>query len=108
MANDELVPVRRGDREIGAYATGPAGRTVFVPAADVTRIATTALAAVTIAAIAVSAALAARRRPAVGAVTMGPGGWISIKGAALPPLRDGAARPWWARLLRSHRLVIRD
>jgi hypothetical protein len=26
----------------------------------------------------------------------------------LPPLRDGTARPWWARLLRAHRLVVRD
>jgi hypothetical protein len=49
---------------------------------------------------------AARRRRAIGAVTMGPGGWVSVKRSACPPLRDGSPRPWWARLLGAHRLVV--
>ncbi|WP_216592644.1 hypothetical protein [Verrucosispora sioxanthis] len=32
-----------------------------------------------------------------------PGGWVSFRGVRTPPPR--AARPWWARLLRAHRLV---
>jgi hypothetical protein len=95
------VPVRDGKREIGAYVTGPA---TYVPAVDVNRI--VALTAATISVVAIAVAL--RRRPAIGAVTMGPGGWVSVKGAALPPLRDGGRRPWWARLLRAHRLVVKE
>jgi hypothetical protein len=98
----DVIPVRRGDRDIGALVIGPE-RTKFVPAVDATWIATAALAAV----VAVAAAAAVRRRPAIGAVSMGPGGWVSVKGTA-PGLRDGAARPWWAKLLRAHRLVVRD
>ncbi|WP_097321499.1 hypothetical protein [Paractinoplanes atraurantiacus] len=64
----------------------------------------TALAAATAVAVAgVAIAVAARRRPAIGSVTMGPGGWVSLKRAAQPPLRE--KRPWWAHLLRAHRLV---
>jgi hypothetical protein len=42
----------------------------------------------------------------VGSLSMGPGGWVSFKRTAAPPLRD-AGRPWWARLLGAHELVIR-
>jgi len=101
----EVLPVRYGDHEIGAYVVGPQ-RTTFVPTVDATRIATAALAAATISTVAVAVAIAVRRRPAIGTVTMGPGGWVSVKGAGLPPLRDGTTRPWWARLLRAHRLVV--
>jgi hypothetical protein len=37
---------------------------------------------------------------------MGPGGWVGLKGAALPPLRPARRRPWWARLLRARRMVV--
>jgi hypothetical protein len=53
----------------------------------------------------------ARGRPAVGQVSMGPGGWVSVRipsrggtasalgrGIRLAP---GARRPWWARVLRA-------
>ncbi|MFI7602383.1 hypothetical protein [Actinoplanes sp. NPDC049681] len=93
-----VTPVRRGDREIGAYIDGR-----FVPAVDATAVALAALATAAVASAGVSIGLAVRRRPAIGAVTMGPGGWISLKHTTRPPLR--AARPWWARLLRAHRLV---
>jgi hypothetical protein len=89
-----VTPVRRGDREIGAYLDGR-----FVPVVDVTALAVTAAVAVT----GVSIGLAVRRRPAIKTVTMGPGGWISLKRTSRPPLR--AKRPWWAHLLRAHRLV---
>jgi hypothetical protein len=58
--------------------------------------------------IATAAVAAVRRRPAIGAVTMGPGGWVSVKRSACPPLRDGSPRPWWARLIGAHRLVVKS
>jgi hypothetical protein len=101
-----VIPVRHGDREIGAYVAGP-DRAEFVPAVDVARIVGAALLAATAMTIAASVAAAVRRRPAIGTVTMGPGGWVSLKRTGAPPLRDGAARPWWAHALRAHRLVVR-
>ena len=96
-----VSPVRHGEREIGAYVDGR-----FVPVVDVTTVALAALAAAAVAGAGLSAGLALRRRPAIGTVTMGPGGWISLKRTARPPLRAAsAARPWWAHLLRAHRLV---
>ncbi|HLL65914.1 MAG TPA: hypothetical protein VK453_09205 [Micromonosporaceae bacterium] len=60
--------------------------------------------AVTTAAVAV--AITRRRAPAISTVTMGPGGWISLKGQPAPALRaDTRDRPWWAHLLRARRLV---
>ncbi|GAB1646305.1 hypothetical protein [Krasilnikovia sp. MM14-A1259] len=106
MHRSDLIPVRHGDRELGAYFLAPE-KITFVPAVDVTRIAMATITAATVTAVAVATAAAVRRRPAIGAVTMGPGGWVSLKSAGLPPLRDGGHRPWWARLLRAHRLVAR-
>ncbi|MEV8510472.1 hypothetical protein AB0368_37355 [Actinoplanes sp. NPDC051475] len=93
-----VTPVRRGDREIGAYINGR-----FVPAVDATAVSLAALTAAAVTGAGLSIGLALRRRPAIGAVTMGPGGWISLKRTTRPPLR--AARPWWAHLLRAHRLA---
>ncbi|MFB9545823.1 hypothetical protein [Micromonospora sagamiensis] len=51
--------------------------------------------------------MASRRRPpAIGAVTMGPGGRVSLRGTRAPALRPARPRPWWARVLRAHRLVV--
>ena len=49
---------------------------------------------------------AALRRPAarVDRLSMGPGGWVSFKGFAAPRGRP-QRRPWWARLLRAHRVT---
>jgi hypothetical protein len=49
---------------------------------------------------------AALRRPAarVDRVSMGPGGWVSFKGFGVPRGRL-QRRPWWAHLLRAHRLT---
>lgn len=103
MTTTTVTPVRRGDREIGAYIDGR-----FVPAVDATAVALAALATAAVAAASVSAGLALRRRPAIGTVTMGPGGWISLKRTSRPSLRGtpAAGRPWWARVLRAHRLVM--
>jgi hypothetical protein len=104
-----LVPVavtRPGiSRPVGAFAVGP-DRVRFHPVVDVQTV-TLALAAFASVAVAAGTVLELRRsRPAIGAVTMGPGGWVSVKNTALPPLRRaGRPRPWWARVLRARRLV---
>jgi hypothetical protein len=97
-----VIPVTDGERPIGAWIVG-SGTAVYRPVVDLTRLAGTALAAVVLT-LAVAAA-AHRRHPEIGAVTMGPGGWVSIKRTGLPPLRSGPPRPWWARALRARRLV---
>jgi hypothetical protein len=105
-----LIPVeatgRNRARPIGVFAVGPDG-VRFHPAVDV-RTLTLATAAVVTAVAAAGAGVAWRRsRPIVGGVTMGPGGWVSFKGVASPPLhRVKGCRPWWARLLRARRLVV--
>ncbi|WP_157411265.1 hypothetical protein [Actinoplanes rectilineatus] len=100
-------PVLVGRREVGAYATGPGGP-VFVPVVDVTAIVVASTTAVTVIAVVTAAGLALRRRPAVGAVTMGHGGWVSVRHGDAPALRAARSgdRPWWARLLRARRLVV--
>ena len=99
------LEVRNGARPVGAYVTGPQG-TCYRPVVDVTTLGVAALATVAVTAVAVSAGLALRRRPAIGSVTMGPGGWVSLKRTGAPPLRDASRRPWWARVLRARRLVV--
>ncbi|GIF45241.1 hypothetical protein [Actinoplanes xinjiangensis] len=103
-----VVPIRHGRRTVGAYVMTPQGIR-FQPATDVTRIVVTALttAALTAVVIAIAIAIAVRRPSAIRAVTMGPGGWVSLKGMPAPPMRSAAApaRPWWACALRAHRLV---
>jgi hypothetical protein len=98
-----LYPVRSGRREIGTYAQGPT-RTVFVPAVDVTAVAMAALATAAVIAVAVST----RHRPSIGTVTMGHGGWVSLRNSTAPALRAAppAGRPWWARLLRARPLTV--
>jgi hypothetical protein len=83
------------------------GRTVrYVPVLDLQDV-VSAVAVIGVAAAAGAAVAGVRRRrPAVGRVTMGPGGWISFKNASAPALRPGRRRPWWARVLRARRLVV--
>ncbi|GAB1692686.1 hypothetical protein [Krasilnikovia sp. M28-CT-15] len=101
-----VVAVRNGERTIGAYVVRH-GSIVFVPAVDVTRLVLGSVACAAGAAVATAFA-ASRRRPAIGSVSMGPGGWVSLKNAAAPALRPGSGRPWWARMLGAHRLVVED
>ncbi|OJF11878.1 hypothetical protein [Couchioplanes caeruleus] len=106
LPGTDVIPVRHGDREIGAYVTDARG-TRFVPAVDATAVAMAALITAATATVGASIGLALRRRPAIGTVTMGPGGWISLKRTSRPPLRAAPVvdRPWWARILRARRLV---
>jgi hypothetical protein len=102
-----VVPVRNGQRTIGAYIVSKDSAR-FKPTTDVTPIAVTTLGVAAVIAVAVALAAAARRPPAIRSVTMGPGGWVSLKGTVLPPLHGpgSPARPWWARALGARRLVV--
>jgi hypothetical protein len=100
-----VLPVTDKDRAIGAWIVGPDTAT-FRPVVDVNRLTGAVLATAGAVAIAVLIATAGiRRRPAIGAVTMGPGGWVSVKRTGCPRLRSAEHRPWWARLLGAHRLT---
>ncbi|MER7459349.1 hypothetical protein [Micromonospora sp. NPDC126480] len=99
-----LVPVTRDGRPVGAFVLS-GGRVRYRPVLDPDRLLAATAGVVALGLVAAGTAAALRRRPpAIGAVTMGPGGWISLKGRPLPPPR--APRPWWARLLRARRLVV--
>ncbi|WP_203990346.1 hypothetical protein [Virgisporangium aurantiacum] len=103
-----VVPVGRADgcgRPVAVVIADRNGARLR-PVVDVERLAWCAVTATALAAAAMAARGAARRRPAIGSVSMGPGGWVSLKGAPLPPLRPAGRRPWWARLLRARRLVV--
>lgn len=96
-----ITPVRDGDREVGAWIDGPDGMK-YSPVIDVTRLVGTVLASLAAVTVATAAVVAAtRNRSAIGAVTMGPGGWVSVRGTPKPPLRPAGRRPYWARLLKA-------
>ncbi|MEV4466642.1 hypothetical protein AB0J51_23830 [Micromonospora echinofusca] len=99
-----LVPVTHRGRPVGAFVLHD-GRVRYRPVFDPDRLlgATVGVLAVGLAAAAV-AARGRRRPPAIGALTMGPGGWVSLRGLPAPTPRT--PRPWWARVLRARRLVI--
>ncbi|BCY09995.1 hypothetical protein [Actinoplanes sp. L3-i22] len=100
-----VLPVTDGDRAVGAWIVGP-DTAVYRPVVDLDRLAGAVLAAVGAVVVAVAVTTAAtRRRPAIGAVTMGPGGWVSVKRTGCPPLRPAGHRPWWARLLGAYRVT---
>ena len=95
-----VIPVTRNGRTIGVLiADGAAYR--WQPTRDVDRVVTVATVTAG-AAVAVGAVAAALRSPRVGRITMGPGGWVSFKGAAAP--RPSGRRPWWAVLVRARPL----
>ncbi|MEU7872945.1 hypothetical protein [Dactylosporangium sp. NPDC049140] len=109
---ETLLPVVRSCAgrtvPIGAYAVDEQGRARFVPVLDVQRLARYAVAGAAVGATATVAVAWSRRGrgPSIGSVRMGPGGWVSLKNARPSALRaDRSARPWWARLLRAHRVV---
>jgi len=107
LPTDEVavIPVRHGERPIGAYVVDR-GTVRFVPAIDLTRLATAGMVFTAGTGAIALALVGLRRPPAIGPVTMGPGGWISVKGAARPSIRATTpGRPWWARVLRARRLV---
>ncbi|MEU1840765.1 hypothetical protein [Micromonospora chersina] len=102
-----LVPVTRAGRPVGAFVLA-GGRVRYRRLADPDRLVAAAAGAFAVAALVATVgvvATARRRPPAIRTVTMGPGGWVSLRGAPLPPLRPDR-RPWWARALRARRLVV--
>ncbi|KAB1927181.1 hypothetical protein F8280_08470 [Micromonospora noduli] len=101
-----LVPVVRDGRAIGAYVLS-GGRVRYRPVTNPDRLLAAATGAFAVAVLTAAVAVIGRRKPpAIGAVTMGPGGWVSLRGVRAPALRPTTPRPWWARALRAHRLVV--
>ncbi|MFI5957331.1 hypothetical protein [Cryptosporangium sp. NPDC051539] len=108
-ADVSITPViRSGSRTVGAFVTTADG-VRYQPVVDVERL---VVGVVAVAGAAAVLGVALRPRAAVGPVSMGPGGWVSVRGARgrVPRLRGHRPepRPWWARLLRAHRLVATD
>ncbi|MFI7069774.1 hypothetical protein [Micromonospora sediminicola] len=98
-----LVPVTCAGRPVGAFVLAD-GRVRYRRVVDPDQLVAAATGAFAVAALTAAVALWSRRRPpAVGTVTMGPGGWLSLRGASIPRPRPDD-RPWWARLLRAHPL----
>jgi hypothetical protein len=101
-----------GSRPIGAFVVRD-GRVRWHPAVDWTRVITTA--EVMAGGVLIAHRLATRPSAAKARVTMGPGGWVSMRGGVMAvrpaerawrrgrPHRTIAPsprrRPWWARLL---------
>ncbi|SHN78344.1 hypothetical protein SAMN05660350_02600 [Geodermatophilus obscurus] len=99
-----------GSRPMGAFVLRN-GRVRWHPVVDVTKVITTA--ELVVGGVMIARRLAARPSAAKAAVTMGPGGWVSMKGGAMAvrparrawrrtrPAATGSLprRPWWARLL---------
>ncbi|MET7836943.1 hypothetical protein ABZS44_29420 [Micromonospora sediminicola] len=98
-----LVPVTCSGRPVGAFVLAD-GRVRYRRVVDPDQLVAAATGAFAVAALTAAVALWSRRRPpAVGTVTMGPGGWLSLRGASIPRPRPDD-RPWWARILRAHPL----
>ncbi|MGY1638931.1 hypothetical protein ACI78V_19980 [Geodermatophilus sp. SYSU D00742] len=101
-----------GSRPMGAFVVRD-GRVRWHPAVDWTRVITTA--EVMAGGVLIARRLAARPSAAKARVTMGPGGWVSMKGGVMavrpaergwrrrrahpPAVVPRTRRPWWARLL---------
>ncbi|MEV0808502.1 hypothetical protein [Micromonospora sp. NPDC050200] len=100
-----LVPVTRDGRTVGAFVLA-GGRVRYRSLPDPDQVLAAAAGVVAVALLTAAVVAASRRRPpAIGAVAMGPGGWLSLRGTPAPALRPAPGRPWWARVLRAHRLV---
>lgn len=113
----ELDAELSGSRPLGAFVVR-GGRVRWHPAVDWTRVITTA--EVVVGSVLVARRLAGRPSGAKALVTMGPGGWVSMKGGAMAvrPAARGwrrqkpgpqvparpRRRPWWARLLAAKSL----
>ena len=95
-----VVPVQRGrGRTIGVLVADGEG-TRWQRTVDVEGLARLGI----VAAAAVGLATAVRRPSArVDRLSMGPGGWVSFRGFPVP--KAERRRPWWAVLLRAHRIT---
>ncbi|WP_433532632.1 hypothetical protein ACQPYA_11720 [Micromonospora sp. CA-263727] len=99
-----LVPVTRDGRPFGVFVAVD-GHVRYRPVPDPDRLLAAAAGVLAVGLVAAGIAVRGRRRPpTVGALTMGPGGWVSFRGLRAPA--PEAPRPWWARLLRARRLVV--
>lgn len=105
---------RQGVRTVGVYETTFDGLR-WHPAVDAQLLAERGQALAALSALAGIIGWVARGwaqgRPAVGRVTMGPGGWISVRVPRTGSGRRGiaphqAGRPLWARLTHADRLVV--
>jgi hypothetical protein len=101
-----------GVRPLGAFVVKD-GRVRWHPVLDVTKVITTA--EIVVGGVLIARRLAGRPSGAKALVTMGPGGWVSMKGGAMavrpaghawrrkslhaPAAAPPSRRPWWARLL---------
>jgi hypothetical protein len=101
-----------GSRPMGAFVVRD-GHVRWHPVVDLTKVITTA--EVVVGGVLIARRLAARPSGAKALVTMGPGGWVSMKGGAMavrpasrawrrrrsaaPTASVRTRRPWWARLL---------
>ncbi len=105
-----------GNRALGAFVVRN-GKVRWRPALDVTKVVTTA--EIVVGGVLIARQLAGHPSGAKALVTMGPGGWVSMKGGAMSvrpakrawiPRRAAAGpvsrtrRPWWARLLSAQAL----
>jgi hypothetical protein len=104
-----------GDRPMGAFVVRN-GRVRWHPAVDVTKVLTTA--EFVVGGVLIARQLAKRPGSAKALVTMGPGGWVSMKGGVMAvrpaerawrrvrpaPPASLTRRPWWARLLSAKTL----
>ena len=95
-----VVPVQRGrGRTIGVLVTDGES-TRWQRTTDVEGLAKLGI----VAAVAVGVAAAVHRPSArVDRLSMGPGGWVSFRGFPVP--KGERRRPWWAVLLRAHRVT---
>lgn len=101
-----LVPVNHRGRPVGAFVVTD-GQVRYRPVVDPDQLVAAAAGAFAVAALTAAVAVLGRRRPpAIGSVTMGPGGWLSLRGVRARRARPDD-RPWWARALRAHRLAPR-
>ncbi|MFF0823949.1 hypothetical protein ACFYUR_26555 [Micromonospora haikouensis] len=100
-----VVPVARDGRPVGAFVLA-GGRVRYRSLVDPDQVLAAAAGALAVGLVTAAVAVVAGRRrpPAIGTVRMGPGGWVSLRGVRAPALRSTAPRPWWAHVLRAHRL----
>ncbi|WP_229406705.1 hypothetical protein [Micromonospora sp. NBRC 110038] len=100
-----VVPVARDGRPVGAFVLA-GGRVRYRSLVGPDQVLAAAAGALAVGLVTAAVAVVAGRRrpPAIGTVRMGPGGWVSLRGVRAPALRSTAPRPWWAHVLRAHRL----
>jgi hypothetical protein len=100
-----VTPVLRGraERTVGVLVDEGDGLR-WQPTPDVEGLVRLGIVATVAVALPVGVAWGLRRPVArVDRLSMGPGGWVSFKGFPVPKGRR-KRRPWWARLLRAHRV----